>query len=201
MNNHRFIKAPKAIDQLAGKIIKASYPETLAKWKPRFDFLYCFAPKDEAGNPSGNALMLHSRPCAATIAIVNLKNRALGMGDVLICIDADLWPKWTDAQKEAIIDHELYHLKAKMKKGEETAIKTDDLDRPIFTIRPHDYEVGWFIEIAARHGVASIEVQQALMIKKRSGQLLFDFEGAEQAILAMEQQGVDETPSPEFANV
>jgi hypothetical protein len=182
MTHHRFIRAKKEVEQLAGKIMRKFYPTTLAKIKPRIDFLMCYASEDEAGNPTGPALKLHGTAAAATINVTSLIHRALGEGDVLIKIDGELWETFTPPQQTALLDHELYHLNPMMLAGTEKA-KTDDLNRPMFKMRDHDYQFGWFTAIAARHGIASIEVQQAVMIRQKSGQLLFDFAGADQATL------------------
>lgn len=178
-DKHRFIKASASSDihRMAAHVIKEYYSDTLAKIKPRIDFLFCYAAVDEAGNPKGPAIMLHGHPAYATIQVTALMHRALGEGDVLIKVDGEAWKELPDPQKEALLDHELYHLNPEMVAGEEN-FKLDDLDRPKFKMREHDIQVGWFTAIAARHGAASIEVIQALSIKKKSGQLLFDFEGA-----------------------
>ncbi len=182
MTHHKFIRAEKDVDQLAGEIIKEHYRDTLHKIKPRIDYLMCFAPQDEAGNPTGPALKLHGAPCAATINITSLIHRALGEGDVLVKIDGELWETFTPPQQLALLDHELYHLNPMFVVGSEK-VKTDDLGRPMFKMREHDIQIGWFAAIAARHGIASIEVQQAVMIRQKYGQMLFDFDGAGQATL------------------
>ena len=53
---------------------------------------------------------------------------------------------------------------------EARGLKRDDLGRPILQLRMHDFEVGWFKEIAARHGEASQERQQAHAVMQDSGQ-------------------------------
>jgi hypothetical protein len=49
------------------------------------------------------------------------------------------------------------------------------LDRPKLTLRRHDFQAGWFHEIAQRHGEASPEVRSAKQLMAGTGQLYFDF--------------------------
>lgn len=111
-------------------------------------------------------------PAAAVCRIVPTRDRAAGLTDVLIIVDTAIWQGFDAKRKAALIDHELYHIEPVVKDGVQ---KFDVQDRPKVKIRKHDYQFGWFDEIANRHGEASGEVSQAKLLVEMSGQLYFDF--------------------------
>ena len=53
------------------------------------------------------------------------------------------------------------------------AFRSHEDGRPKIRLRPHDYDLGWFSIIAARHGKHSVECRQAREIVERAGQLYF----------------------------
>lgn len=114
-------------------------------------------------------------PAAAVMAITPLKQRALGVADAVITIDRSTWLTLSQPQRDALIDHELYHLERCVEKDTELP-KCDAIDRPKLKIRRHDHQLGWFDAIAHRHGEASFEVRQAKTLMAESGQLYWDFE-------------------------
>lgn len=124
-----------------------------------FQVVAAFAKRDKNDDPVGPALKLHGVPCAATVKVVPYKLRVLGQADVEIMIDSDKWDERTHESKRAIISHELFHVLPVVDK--DGVIKRDDCNRPKLRLRPHDREYGWFDVIAARHGIDSLEVQQA----------------------------------------
>jgi hypothetical protein len=176
---HRYERAPKEVAAIAARLINEHYADTLSVLKPKIDFCFVRAQRDEAGTPKGPAITHNGKPRAGEARVVKQKDRALGRGDLEVLLDADTWETLDEAQKAALIDHELYHFNAKRKPGtSETGplgFDHDDMGRPLFKLREHDFDFGWFVEIAARHGAASFEVQQAVAIKQQHGQLLFDF--------------------------
>ena|SRR6185295_1033322 len=178
-SHHRYERAPNEVDAIAAGLIKQHYKDTLGELKPKIDFCFVRAPRDEAGNPKGPALTRHGKPAAGEARVIKLKDRALGRGDLEVLLDGDMWPTLDHPQKVALVDHELYHFNAKRKPGTDESgplgFDFDDLDRPLFQLREHDFECGWFVEIAKRHGPASFEVQQAVAFRQNHGQLFFDF--------------------------
>lgn len=126
---------------------------------------------------STEAVLKHQGyPAQAVIRITPTRDRALGIADAVIVVDRSNWLTLSQPQRDALIDHELTHLERVV--DEETgAPKTDAVDRPKLTMRRHDYQLGWFDSVAARHGDASAEIRQAKQLIACSGQLYFDFKG------------------------
>lgn len=133
-----------------------------------------------AKNEDGPAVVLHGYPCIATIKVNNLKTRALGQGDAVITIDADIWEPLTRPQKLAILHHEIYHLVVKKIKHDPEATdpakkwtcERDSRGRPKLTCKHHDWEIGGFKEVAEMHGDDAAEVIQASAIAETYGEVL-----------------------------
>lgn len=119
------------------------------------------------------ALTLYGYPCYAVIRVVGIKDRTKGQGDVEIVIDEAHWMFMSDAEKDALIDHELFHIDLKL--DGDGKVKTDGQGRPKIGMRKHTTQVGWFAEVAERHGAASFEVQQAQSIFTHHRQSYFSF--------------------------
>lgn len=109
----------------------------------------------------------------AYVKATSLKERALGQKDATIVVDFASWQKMEGPRREALIDHELYHLT--IKKGKDMANEFDDLGRPKIKMRKHDIEFGWFIRIAQEHQQQSIECFQANSLFLSHKQMLFSF--------------------------
>lgn len=127
-----------------------------------------FATADE-----GQPLKHGGYPAAAIVRIVSEKDRVKGNKDAEICIDQLRYEEMSAEEKDALLDHELYHLVVKYDDHE--AVKRDSADRPKLGMRKHDHQFGWFAEIAKRHGEASGEVRQAREMVEGSGQAYFTF--------------------------
>lgn len=113
-------------------------------------------------------------PAQAMCRITPVRDRALGVADAVIVIDRSHWLTLNVQAREALIDHELYHLERVVDEDTELP-KTDAVDRPKLRIRKHDHQFGWFDAIAERHGEASPEVRQAKQLIAATGQLYLDF--------------------------
>ncbi|MDB6174356.1 MAG: hypothetical protein JWL59_3667, partial [Chthoniobacteraceae bacterium] len=168
------------VGELIAEIIADHYPQLLELTSTkgsipalRFDVVFYYADKDQNGDVCGSGLKLHGYACLAIIKIIKLKDRCKGMGDVEITIDGDAWMERGAAQRRALIDHELYHLAPKTDNS--GAYKRDDLRRPLFGMRLHDVDVGWFAAVALRNGAASAEQIQAHQIVENYHQELFPF--------------------------
>lgn len=115
-------------------------------------------------------------PAAAVTKIVSVKERAAGLADVMIVVDRFYYSSLVGDECNALLDHELYHIERVI--DEKTGRPAHDvIDRPKLRLRKHDRAFGWFDEIAARHGHASVEVRQAQDLLSSARQLYFDFAG------------------------
>lgn len=140
----------------------------------------------------GPVLRHHGVTAKAKVRIVQQKERALGMADAEVMIDADIWEDMPETDRIALVDHELTHLmivydEDKIERDTDgnpvldengaprRKVKLDGCGRPRLKMRHHDYEFGWFTEVAERHGKYSTEVQQAAALVDRHGQIYFAF--------------------------
>lgn len=167
-----FKKCPAEVHELASEILcEFSNHKPLLDAKVKFDFVFAFASRDEAGQKTGSALTLHGAPALGIAKKTSLKDRALGRGDCEVALDGDWWAEAPDEQKKALLDHELYHFLVVI--DEKTVIKKDTCGRPCIEIRQHDFQFGWFKEIAQRHGEHSMERIQAKQILEEAAQMFW----------------------------
>lgn len=162
-----YAKCPDEVAARAASLIKKFHPD-LDAVGIRIDFISVST--DEEG---GTALAHNGYPAAAIVKIVGPKERAIGRGDAEIVIDEEGYTDMSDAQKDALIDHELYHLEIVRNKHGRHVL--DCNRRPKLKMRLHDRQYGWFDEIAQRHGSASIECQQATRLFLGGKQTYFEF--------------------------
>lgn len=150
----------------------------LEEWHPHlaeanvtFDLLFHHPKTDENGHPVPDSGLKHNGYGAAGVTkIVGVKDRAKGCADVEIVFDLATWETMDDEQREALIDHELTHVQVVT--DERGDVESDAVGRPRLRTRRHDYQHGWFAEVAERRGMASLEVQQAVgLVKSEHGQL------------------------------
>lgn len=163
-------QAPEEVRDRITKLIRRFHPD-LEKVQVRIDLLMASTDAEDA-----HAVTLGGYPCYAVVKILGPKERAMERGDAEIVIDRDEYEAMTPERRDALLDHELYHLEIRRDKVGQP--KRDDHQRPLLKMRKHDFNVGWFHEIARRHGVASIEVSQALSLREEQGQAYFDFDPA-----------------------
>lgn len=162
-------KAPADVGKILGRMMKAHHAD-LEKHGVTVDLLAALA-DPESDEP---ALKFHGYQCAAIVKVNAYKLRVQGHADAEIVIDGERWDEWSDAEKAAIIDHELEHLDLVVgKKGD---VKLDKADRPKLRCKLHDHQFGWFDAIARRHKQHSIEVKQYEDFQLRRRQLWFDFD-------------------------
>jgi len=119
------------------------------------------------------------------------RQRGQGIADAVITLDEAAWRQASEAERMALIDHELVHLT--IAKDKDGLAKSDDLGRPKLKMRLHDVQVGWFLDVARRHGNAAPEVQAIRAARETYGQRLFGW--------AAESEGddVDEANSADAA--
>lgn len=153
----RYELAPAEVGQIVERMTERYHPE-LRDAGVTIECLMAFPTVDKNGDSSGAALKHGGYPVAATVRAIGLKDRTAGRADVEIVIDGDRWPTWSEEQCYALIDHELEHLELKTDK--DGALVRDDLDRPRFKMRKHDWQFGWFDSIVRRHGRHAFEHTQ-----------------------------------------
>ena len=134
----------------------------------KIDFVFAYGDEDEKGRILNDALRKNGCKALGIARKIPLKDRALGRGDAEIAIDGNWWDFATREEQRALLDHELHHFAIKLDKSKRPMF--DDLGRPVITLRPHDFEFGWFKVIAERHGIASQERAQAKVMMDNAGQ-------------------------------
>ena len=152
------------VAEIISSLIEEYYPD-LKEAAATIESLFAY------DNKGGFPVKAGGYPALACIKINNLKNRVKGFADAEITIDAENFNSMTKAQKISLLDHELYHLI--VVRDKEGAIKTDDASRPKLRLKKHDYQMGWFREIAIRHGDNSPEVYQAKILWQNDGRTFF----------------------------
>lgn len=160
-------QAPDEVHRRVKALIRRFHPD-LEKVGAKIDLL--MASTDAEG---AHAVTLGGYPCYAVVRTLGPKERAMGRGDAEIVIDRDHYEAMDPEVRDALLDHELYHLEVRLDKN--GRYKLDDHTRPMFRLRKHDRQFGWFDEIARRHGEHAIEVKQAHAIRDEAGQLYFGF--------------------------
>lgn len=141
--------------------------------KVRVDYVMAYPEYDDDHQPKGHALMKNGFRVFGLTRKIALKDRAMGRGDAEIVLDGEWWSHEAknDQERRALLDHELTHL-AVLQSGLGT-VKTDDLGRPLLSLRKHDVEIGWFSSVALRHGLHSQECLQAQHVMDNAGQLFW----------------------------
>lgn len=156
--------APQEVLDLIQNIME-QYHEELNEAGVTVDAMFAY-------NEKGDHAVKHGGyPALAYIKITSLKNRIKGMMDAEITIDGEAYKAMTEPQRIALIDHELHHLMVARDKEEN--IKLDDANRPKLKIRKHDYQMGWFRDIAIRHKENSPEVYQARLLWLADANIFF----------------------------
>jgi hypothetical protein len=156
--------APQEVVDLLESTRQKYHDERLKRIK--IGTIFAHAPVDEkTGQIKGTAIKGHAgAPAAACVKVVPLKDRLTKGYDVELLIDGDSWPKKTESQKIALLDHELTHIRP--------TGNTDDLMRPKIKMRDEDFIVWGFIEVAQRHGMAAVECQSVKHLIDEHGQIL-----------------------------
>jgi hypothetical protein len=160
-------QAPDEVRERVTVLMKRFHPD-LEFVQLRVDLLMASTDAEDA-----HAVTLGGYPCLAVVKIVGPKERAKGCGDAEIVIDRDAYEAMTEKQRDALLDHELYHLEITRDKLGRP--KRDDHQRPKLKMRKHDFQFGWFAEIARRHQENSFEVKQARAFAEEHSQLFFGF--------------------------
>lgn len=129
------------------RVLQTKFP-VLNEADLRFELLAAF-------NPDGPAVKLHGAAALATIKVIGPEERAKGAGDLRIKIDAERYERMRPRTREAIFAHELYHVVLARKKN--GALKLDPYERPVTRLRPDDWCMTGFKEVADWYGEDSVE--------------------------------------------
>lgn len=123
---------------------------------------------DKEGEPAA-AIVVRGQVCGAKISITSLQDRARGIADAKLIIDAEYgWERLPKDQRIAMIDRELCHLTIATDKDGEP--KHDDHGRPKLKYRHFDYEISGFTSCLENYGEASIEAKQIRLFQELNGQ-------------------------------
>ena len=164
--------APREVQERLERILFRHHKPLLAA-EVQIRVIMAHAAVGDDGEPTGPALTAGGYQAAGLARIVNERDRAAGGPDAQIVVDGDRWIEWSEAQRDALLDHESQHFELRTKDGD---VVLDSLRRPKLRLRKHDHQFGWFAAVAERHGEASFEVQQAREIFEGAhGQILFPF--------------------------
>lgn len=122
----------------------------------------------------GASLRYKGSPTSCKTEILSQVNRVGSKADARILIDKEDWDIASPQQRDAMLDRALTFIKVKQK-DEKTVL--DGNDRPKLELRVPDRVFAWFDVIAARHGEASLEVQEARQVVTNATTYLpgFDF--------------------------
>jgi hypothetical protein len=174
------------VDAIIAEVIGEFYPD-LVEAGAKISAVFAYPTLDKDGEPTGPAMVKDDRQILARVKKNSEEDRCAGKADATITIDHEEWDKLSDdetdgaGRKRALIDHELHHLIVRRDKMT-GLVATDDRGRPLFKMKPHDWEITGFKAVVERHGRHSYEKRQARQFHDTYGNLLFDF-AAEQARL------------------
>ena len=90
--------------------------------------------------------------------------------DYVILLNYDAWGEFSDAQRRALMDHELAHAAPSM--DEDNVIKRDERGRPVWRTRAHDIEE--FQSVVEHHGCYKHDIEKFAeeLLRKRATPLL-----------------------------
>lgn len=125
------------------------------------------------------ALKCHGQHAEATISKTTPKNRLLVDFDAIITVDLARWNETPTPQRVALMDHEVTHIL--LLESELGELKTDDLGRPRFKLRPDEMYYTGFLEVIARHGKRAGEYGSAIRMAEAAQAALVTYEAAVRA--------------------
>lgn len=172
--------APSDVRAVVMQAMSDYHPE-LVEYEVTVKVLLAYAPINEAGEPIGPAIRHHGYQAHAMMRVNSLRDRVEGKTDATVIIDGDHYQEWPAEKLVALADHELRHLELVTKPDEHgnPVVQIDDAERPKLKIRPHDLEIGAFVDVIDRHGRHAIEAQ-AIHGAQEFVKGLFEFSGKEE---------------------
>jgi hypothetical protein len=170
-----YSKAPDQIVAMVNQLLHRYYPELV---EVKFEIAVVIESAYE-DDELCQGLKLHGMDCAATIGKISAKQRLYNPADALITLDGfwlDQHPE--DADRLAVLDHEIRHVKLTMKK--ESVVIGED-GRAKFKMRPDELYFTGFLNVVERHGMAAGEAGDALEIAGQVRQALRLYEERNEA--------------------
>jgi hypothetical protein len=172
-----FLKAPPEVNEFVQDVMRQYHPN-LFGLEVSTQCVMALADTDEDGDPKGPAIKCHGFPAAATVRITSPKARCHGHAMVELTIDEQRWEELTEAQRTALIDHELTHLEVAKENGGKD-IAYDKSGNVRLKIRQHDWQIGGFESVIQKHGKDALEAMSVMEVvipeAKAARQLVFDF--------------------------
>ena len=107
-----------------------------------------------AWSDKGAAVKVHGAPALASIKVVSGEERARGGPDLRIKIDSFRFGQLSARSREAVIAHELYHVRFKHHGSD---VERDIYGRPIVRLIPDDWCINGFRRVAEWYGEDSVE--------------------------------------------
>ncbi len=161
--------------ELLDKAVKKYHP-TLLSAEVRIGMVMLW---DE---PRGDAdpkppIRVHGCPALARVRRLNVRDRLLTGKTITIEVDWREWPKMTVGEQMALLDHELTHVV--LNEIREGVYAHHGDGHPEVKLRPDDYTINGFFEVARRHGRESAEVrslERVLATTDDKGQLWLPFD-------------------------
>lgn len=158
-----YSKASPAVNDLLAEIM-AAYHQELVDAEVTGSVI--FVEKITAENVSVPCLKLHGAAALAVIRLTSKKQKVHVNHDFEITIDACAWAESSPEKKRAILDHELTHVHLRRHR-QTNEISRDDTGRPRLYLKPDDFSLTGFYEIATRHGINAAEAESVERVHRR----------------------------------
>ena len=160
-------KADSSAVSLMEKVAKEHH-KSLTEVEARVGLVVVYQEDENSTKP---AISKNGAKCAASVKVVNLRDRLTKGYDAEILLDGECWEGCTNERKIAILDHELEHL-VPVFDNKTGKPKLDSLERPKLRTRNDDIQFWGFSKIAARHGKNSQEHRCFMEMLKSHGKIL-----------------------------
>ena len=163
--------ADESVDILVSDVLADSFPE--------LDRVNLTVGCLLAHNPDGPALKIAGRPVTDRVRIISLRDRATGLSDAQVIIDATWWQEQDDDARRRMFWRAFKHLQLVPASDKEVdagrhlhGYKIDDLGRPKLKFRPCDYMTSGFYGSVELFGEQSPEVAELRVIGAKVRELV-----------------------------
>ena len=146
--------------------VQAMVKDAIARWHPELSDAGANVLAIMVSSDDDKPALSHGGfPVLACIAVVPEQDRLTKAHDAEMFINQEAFDSMSCAKRLALIDHELTHLAAKVKKRKRTytgpaIVERDQFGRPRLQLRKGDWNVGdGFKEVVERHGENASELE------------------------------------------